>query len=137
MRIFLCCALSVYTGIFFNTITCWYYDGYRVIGKAGISFTLLCGLIIAICSYLSNILEELRIKELPNAEAKELQRECNKNKKNTQIKYIRISFYISIIIGFIISNNSYELDDYARIYALLILISASIKAWLKFFRKQA
>lgn len=89
----------------------------------------------AVCSYLSSILMEIKIKELPNLAAKKLQRECNKNKRKVQIKWIKVLGYTSIIIGFIISANWYMADDYRIIYILLILISASIEAWLKFFRK--
>jgi len=112
---------------------------------------LLCGLILAICSYLSSILEKLKIKELPSEEAKELRREYNKNKQKTQIKYIKISVYTSIIIGLIISSQYWMMVYNATwrcslfLYKLLalisasievVLISASIEAWLKFFRKR-
>lgn len=165
MRIFWCCALSVYASIFFNTVVLCHryfilrpygiynYDVSKInITLAFVCMGLLCGLILAICSYLSSILEELKIKELPSEEAKKLRREHNKNKQKTQIKYIKISVYTSIIIGLIISSQYWMLVYYAErvhylvLYKLLALISASIEValisksietWLKFFRKRA
>lgn len=140
MRIFWCCALSVYAGIFFNTIiNLWNkfdFNCFDELGRIGFSVTLIWGLILAACSYLSSILEEIKIKELPNAKAKELRRERNKSKQKEQIKWIKILGYISIAIGLIIDKISgYQGHMYIDIYILLIITSISIEARLEYLRQ--
>lgn len=134
MRIFWCFSLSIYTLFFLNLLLALYNENW--VDYSFLKYGLVMGGFTAVCSYLSSILMEIRIKELPNLAAKKLQRECNKNKRKVQIKWIKVLGYTSIIIGFIISANWYMAYDYRVIYILLILISASIETWLKFFRKQ-